>query len=103
MIDKLIENCKNIKILAFTTNALAVDRAVDYALYAKNSGTNAKVGAINANSSINGATINAGELNLSPADATNGGVITTATQTIAGAKTFNSDLKVKSFLISSLM
>jgi sulfatase maturation enzyme AslB (radical SAM superfamily) len=38
MIDKLIENCKNIKILAFTTNALAVDRAVDYALYAKNKG-----------------------------------------------------------------
>jgi hypothetical protein len=38
MIDKLIENCKNIKILAFTTNALAVDRAVDYALYAKYKG-----------------------------------------------------------------
>jgi MoaA/NifB/PqqE/SkfB family radical SAM enzyme len=38
MIDKLIENCKNIKILAFTTNALAVERALDYALYAKNKG-----------------------------------------------------------------
>ena len=38
MIDSLISNCKNIKILAFTTNALAVNRAVDYALYAKDKG-----------------------------------------------------------------
>ena len=32
MIDKLIYECKNIKILAFTTNALAVNRALEYAL-----------------------------------------------------------------------
>ncbi len=38
MIDSLVENCKNIKILAFTTNALAVNRALDYALYAKEKG-----------------------------------------------------------------
>ena len=38
MIDNLIAHCKNIKILAFTTNALAVNRAVEYALYAKNKG-----------------------------------------------------------------
>ena len=38
MIDSLISNCKNIKILAFTTNALAVNRALDYALYAKKRG-----------------------------------------------------------------
>tara|TARA_B100000787_G_C16193307_1_gene298944 strand:- start:113 stop:1144 length:1032 start_codon:yes stop_codon:yes gene_type:complete len=38
MIDKLIYECKNIKILAFTTNALAVNRALEYALYAKKKG-----------------------------------------------------------------
>ena len=38
MIDSLVNNCKNIKILAFTTNALATNRALDYALYAKNKG-----------------------------------------------------------------
>ena len=38
MIDRLVENCKNVKIVAFTTNALAVNRAVEYALYAKNKG-----------------------------------------------------------------
>ncbi len=38
MIDSLIINCKNIRILAFTTNALAVNRALDYALYAKEKG-----------------------------------------------------------------
>ncbi len=38
MIDSLIANCKNIKILAFTTNALAPNRALDYAMYAKKKG-----------------------------------------------------------------
>lgn len=38
MIDSLVLNCKNVKILAFTTNALAVNRALDYALYAKEKG-----------------------------------------------------------------
>ena len=38
MIDSLVENCKNIKILAFTTNALAINRALEYALYAKEKG-----------------------------------------------------------------
>lgn len=37
----------------------------------------------------NGATISSGVLNLQPADASFGGVVTTATQTFAGAKTFN--------------
>ncbi|SEF51150.1 beta strand repeat-containing protein [Flavobacterium urumqiense] len=68
--------------------------SVPYALYAKSSGTNATVGAISAISTVNGASITSGELNLSPADATNGGIITTGIQTIAGAKTFSSDLNV---------
>lgn len=73
--------------------------SVPYALYAKSSGTNATVGAISATSTVNGASITSGELNLSPADATNGGVITTGLQTIAGAKTFSSDLNVNGVTI----
>lgn len=53
-------------------------------------GSNASIamGAISGTSTANGATLTAGVLNLAPADATNGGVITNSTQTIAGAKTF---------------
>lgn len=55
-------------------------------------GSNASItmGAISGTSTANGATLTAGVLNLTPADATNGGVITNGTQTIAGAKTFTS-------------
>lgn len=73
--------------------------SVPYALYAKNSGTNATVGAISAISTVNGASITSGVLNLSPADASNGGVITTGIQTLAGAKTFSSDLIVNGITI----
>jgi uncharacterized protein (TIGR02145 family) len=73
--------------------------SVPYALYAKTSGTNSTVGPINAISAVNGATITSGVLNLSPADATNGGVITAGTQTIAGGKTFSSDLTVNGITI----
>lgn len=38
MIDELVSKCKNIKILAFTTNALSVNRALEYAKYAKQKG-----------------------------------------------------------------
>ena len=53
-------------------------------------GSNASIttGAIGATSTANGATLTAGVLSLTPADATNGGVLTNGTQTIAGAKTF---------------
>jgi hypothetical protein len=40
----------------------------------------------------NGATITSGVLSLSPADASNPGILTTGAQTIAGAKTFNSTI-----------
>lgn len=58
------------------------------------SGTTISVGTISSTSNANGASITAGVLNLTPANATNGGVVTTGSQTFAGAKTFSSDLSV---------
>jgi len=52
------------------------------------------VGAISGSSTANGATITSGILYLAPANATNGGIVTTTTQTIAGVKTFNADMIV---------
>jgi hypothetical protein len=47
------------------------------------------VGNIAGTSNSKGATISTNVLSLTPADATNGGIITTAAQTFAGAKTFS--------------
>jgi hypothetical protein len=44
----------------------------------------------------NGASISGSTLNLQPANASFGGVLTNGTQTIAGAKTFSSDLTINS-------
>ena len=67
-------------------------------------GSSTTVGTISSSSNENGATINAGVLNLTPADATNGGIVTTGTQTFAGAKTFSDGLRVenKPFLPTKL-
>ena len=67
-------------------------------------GSSTTVGAINSTSDPKGATITAGELKLAPADASNGGIVTTGTQTIAGAKTFSDGLTVinKPFLPTKL-
>ena len=46
------------------------------------------VGTIAATSNIKGATISGSTLTLTPADATNGGIVTAAAQTFAGTKTF---------------
>lgn len=46
--------------------------------------------AIGSSPNANGATISGSTLNLEPASASFGGVVTTATQTLAGAKTFSS-------------
>ena len=48
--------------------------------------------AIGSSPNANGATISGSILNLEPASASFGGVVTTGTQTFAGAKTFNSDV-----------
>lgn len=38
LVDEAVRRCKNLKILAFTTNALSVSKALKYALYAKEKG-----------------------------------------------------------------
>ena len=63
-------------------------------------GTVSNVGTISSTSNANGAVISGSTIYLTPADANNGGVITTGTQTISGAKTysgtatFNNDISV---------
>jgi hypothetical protein len=72
--------------------------SVPYAMYAAKSGDAATMGAIGGSSSTNGATVNAGVLSLTPADATNGGIVTNGTQTIGGAKTFTQSVTANSFV-----
>ena len=55
--------------------------------------------AIGSTANANGASISGSTLNLQPASADFGGVVTTGTQTFAGAKTFNSDLKVNGLTV----
>ena len=65
-------------------------------------GTNGSVGsvtAISGTSNANGAYISGGDLTLTPADALNGGVVTTDAQTFAGSKTFLSDLYVNGVIV----
>ena len=57
-------------------------------------GSVGSVTAISASPNANGAFISSGDLTLTPADASNGGVVTTSAQTFAGSKTFLSDLNV---------
>ena len=55
--------------------------------------------AIGSTPNANGASISSSTLTLQPANATNGGVVTTAAQTFAGAKTFSSDLTVNGMTV----
>ncbi|MFM6994086.1 MAG: hypothetical protein ACKOWO_03095 [Sediminibacterium sp.] len=52
------------------------------------------VDAIAGTSNSNGATISGTSITLTPADATNGGIVTNGTQTFVGAKTFSSTVTV---------
>jgi hypothetical protein len=65
------------------------------------SGGASSIGSISSTSDVKGATISGTTLILTPADAINGGVVTTGTQTIAGAKTFNNDVAVNSSLTAN--
>jgi hypothetical protein len=56
------------------------------------------MGTIGTSATANGATITSGVLSLTPANATNGGVVTTGAQTFAGAKTFTQSLNANSFV-----
>ena len=62
------------------------------ASWAAVSGGASTVGSISGSSNVNGATISGATLTLTPADASNGGIVTTGVQTFAGAKTFNNDV-----------
>jgi hypothetical protein len=68
--------------------------SVPYALYANSSGNGTTMGAISNTPNPKGATIASGILSLTPADAANGGILTTGNQTISGEKIFNSDMKI---------
>jgi hypothetical protein len=57
------------------------------------------VGAINSTSTANAATVSGTTLALSPADGTNGGILTNGTQSIAGWKKFQNSVQVKDFSI----
>jgi hypothetical protein len=52
------------------------------------------VGSVSSSSNVNGATISGTSITLTPADAANGGIVTTGVQTIAGAKTFSGNTVV---------
>ncbi len=57
--------------------------------------------AIGSSPNANGATITGSALNLEPASASFGGVVTTGTQSFAGAKTFGSSVTATGFFESS--
>jgi hypothetical protein len=52
------------------------------------------LGAVSATSNANGGTITGNTLNLSVANATNAGLVSTIAQTFSGAKTFNTDITI---------
>ncbi len=81
----------------FLQNAVVAGGIVTGGTCAAASGSGVtSVGAISGTSNANGATITGSVLNLTPADATNGGVVSNGTQTFAGAKTFNGALTLAS-------
>ena len=62
-------------------------------------GSVGSVTAISGTSNANGAFISGGDLTLTPADASNGGVVTTDAQTFAGSKTFTTDINVNGITV----
>ena len=84
---------------ADNSTTIATTEYVKNSIVAANAGLST-IGAISTTSDPKGAIINGTtELVLTPADATNGGVVTTGAQTFAGAKTFNSDIKVNDITV----
>jgi hypothetical protein len=93
----LVSDGSGLPIASATTAAeLAFVNGVTSAIQTQ---LNAKVGslsAIGATPNANAATITGAVLNLQPADASFGGVVTTAAQTFAGDKTFNGQINSSS-------
>jgi hypothetical protein len=82
-----------------TTSVAGFMSAADKTKIDAVSGTNTgdvTLGAIGSTPNANGATLTGQLLNLEPASASFGGIVTTGTQTIAGAKTFSGDLTASS-------
>jgi hypothetical protein len=69
--------------------------------FTSNTGTVASMGGISGSSNVNGAIITGSTLSLAPADATNGGVVTTGIQTFGGDKTFTATVTATGFFNSS--
>jgi hypothetical protein len=77
---------------------VATTEYVKNSIAASNAGIST-IGSISASSNAKGATISGTtELILTPADASNGGVVTTGAQTFAGAKTFNNAITAPNFI-----
>jgi hypothetical protein len=77
---------------------IATTEYVKNSIAASNAGIST-IGSISASSNAKGAIISGTtELILTPADASNGGVVTTGAQTFAGAKTFNNAITAPNFI-----
>jgi hypothetical protein len=84
---------------ADNSTTIATTEYVKNSIVAANAGLST-IGAISTTSNAKGAVINGTtELVLTPADATNGGVVTTGAQTFAGAKTFGTDITVNGLTV----
>lgn len=90
----------NIKLtgLAFENTDTLATKAYARSVGGGGGGGVTSLSAIGATPNANGATITGSVLNLEPASATFGGVLTTGTQSIAGIKTFSSDVNVNGTL-----
>jgi hypothetical protein len=71
-----------------TTGNVLVSNGTTWVSQAAGASGVSLVGTIAATSNVKGATISGSTLTLTPADATNGGIVTAAAQTFAGTKTF---------------
>ena len=71
-----------------TTGNVLVSNGTTWVSQAAGASGVSLVGTIAATSNVKGATISGSTITLTPADATNGGIVTAAAQTFAGTKTF---------------
>jgi hypothetical protein len=81
--------------------AIKKDLRVSGTIYGTVSGSSLSITSIGSSPNANGMTLNSSTLNLEPASASYGGIVTTGTQTIAGAKTFSSATIVSDATVSS--